>query len=739
MGELNMYISKINIFNYRLLRNTKINCEKELSLIIGKNNCGKTSLLSILNKCIGSKSDVGNFEYFDFSISFQKRLYEVVKGTNSFEENELTGIRVDLYIEYDENDNLANISKLMLDLDPNNKTIVLRFDYAISARLDKLREDFNNYKNDRKHIIIDEDAFNKFIGKNHKRYFQFNQYSVLYDYKKACIDNEYFKLLDKKSGDLSKIISFSYISAKRNVDNLDDTKLSALSSVYYEKTKNPNEDNSTVLEFEKQVDDTDKEFDKIYLKVFNNLIDKISKFGGIKKDDTNLKIISHIHASKLLKDNATVVYDDESNFLPEHYNGLGYLNLISMIIKLETLLSDFRKDTKEDEEPADINLLFIEEPEAHTHPQMQYVFIKNIKGLLKEGKRIKDSSKEINLQTFMSTHSSHIVAESNFDDIKYFVKIKDKRGCNTISKNLKDLETLYQKEKGKDNNHFKFLKQYLTLNRSEVFFADKIILIEGDTERILLPAMIKKLDQENNYEIPLLSQNISIIEVGNYSDIYSNFVQFIGTKTLVVTDIDTAKYEPKMVSGAYKLTKTIPYRRIYEVKKQKVEDSTFSTNSSLKYFYFNDASKVRTKWLISMGKEQKILSNKNNKWSVNIFGELMVVYQTYELNAEGVGYNARSFEDAFFHINRKLFTDVDGITEKERIEKCALSFQGLKNVDYFFDKSKDSYDLAENCVNKKPSLAMDILLNSKSKDEKDFVNWQIPAYIKEGLEWLQQD
>lgn len=734
-----MYISKLNISNYRSLKKTSINCEKELSLIIGKNNCGKTSLLSILNKCIGSKSDVGNFEYFDFSISFQKKFYEVIKGADSFGENELTGIRLDMYIEYDEDDNLANISKLMLDLDPNNKTIVLRFDYTINIKLDKLREDFENYKNDRKHLIIEEDAFIKFISKNHKKYFEFNQYSVLYNYKKGSIDNKIFKILDKKDGYLSKIISFSYISAKRNVDNSDDAELSTLSSTYYEKTKNPNEGSSTVLEFEKQVDDTDKEFDKIYLKVFENLIGKISKFGGIKKDDTNLKIISQIHTSKLLKDNTTVVYDDESNFLPEHYNGLGYLNLISMIIKMETLLSNFRKDTKEDEEPADINLLFIEEPEAHTHPQMQYVFIKNIKDLLKEGKKIKDSDKEINLQTFMTTHSSHIVAESNFDDIKYFVKVKDGGGCNTVSKNLKELETLYQKERGKDNNHFKFLKQYLTLNRSEIFFADKVILIEGDTERILLPAMIKKLDQENKYEIPLLSQNISIIEVGNYSEIYSKFIQFIGTKTLIITDIDTAVYEPKIESGAYKLTKTIPPKRIYELKKQKVKISTFSTNSSLKYFFFNDASKIRTKWLTSINKKQKILSNKNNKWSINSLGELMVVYQTYEVNYDGKGYNARSFEDAFFHINRKLFTDFDGANDTERIEKCAISFQGLKNVGYFFDNSKDSYDLAESCVNKKPSLAMDILLNSKSEGEKDFINWKIPAYIKEGLEWLQQD
>ena len=35
-------------------------------------------------------------------------------------------------------------------------------------------------------------------------------------------------------------------------------------------------------------------------------------------------------------------------------------------------------------EPADINLIYIEEPESHTHPQLQYIFIKNIKDLLKE-------------------------------------------------------------------------------------------------------------------------------------------------------------------------------------------------------------------------------------------------------------------------------------------------------------------------------------------------------------------
>lgn len=169
------------------------------------------------------------------------------------------------------------------------------------------------------------------------------------------------------------------------------------------------------------------------------------------------------------------------------------MNLISMIFEIEIAVNDFR------EKAAQINLLFIEEPEAHTHPQMQYAFIRNIKTLL--------HSAPIPLQSVISTHSSHIVAESDFDEIKYLVK-KDGR---VTSKNLKDLKAEYSKEG--DDAGYKFLKQYLTLHRAELFFADKAIFIEGDTERILLPAMMKKIDQADASECPLLSQNISIIEV----------------------------------------------------------------------------------------------------------------------------------------------------------------------------------------------------------------------------------
>ena len=40
-----MYLSKITVRNFRLLKNFSIDLEQDLSLVIGKNNSGKTSLL----------------------------------------------------------------------------------------------------------------------------------------------------------------------------------------------------------------------------------------------------------------------------------------------------------------------------------------------------------------------------------------------------------------------------------------------------------------------------------------------------------------------------------------------------------------------------------------------------------------------------------------------------------------------------------------------------------------------
>ena len=247
------------------------------------------------------------------------------------------------------------------------------------------------------------------------------------------------------------------------------------------------------------------------------------------------------------------------------------------------------------------------------------------------------------------------------------------------------------------------MKQYLTLHRAELFFADKAIFIEGDTERILLPAIMKKLDQESRAEElrlpPLLSQNISIIEVGAYSHIFEKFIDFIGIKSLIITDIDSVDENRK---------------------KCQVSEGKKTSNASLQFFYGKE--KTLTKF-IALPQEERIMKKDPDSkyWVSDAGGYLMCTYQTKE-TANSVDYHARSFEDAFFHINKLFIAEHTFLSLKQ------------SSLNKFVNSEIDAWKMAKE-VKKKPSFAIEVLLNS----EQDFTNWNIPAYIREGLRWLQID
>jgi len=680
-----MKIEKIKVKNFRSLKNFSIDLEDELSLIVGKNNVGKTSIIEILNKFLNKNT----IESEDFNIEYIKELENHIKDKNYEFNNQ--GIKLIIFIRYDENDNLSNISKFLTTLDIENNYIILDFEYFLNE------ENFNNLKTDFNKFIEKKSNkdFEYFFKHSYKKYFKTMKRSLEYDLEKNE-ENEEIYIDIENDKEINNLINMKYISAKRAVDNKDtNNTLSVQSSSYYEKIKEKPEMEESLTEFKDELEKTDEKFDKNYEKIFEGVLKKVKKFGCLKKDELNIKIKSLLQQSSILKGNTTVFYNyKEQSNLPENYNGLGYLNLISIIFDIEIIINDFCKDGKS----SDINLLFIEEPEAHTHPQMQYIFINNIKELLSESKK----EKTINLQTIITTHSSHIVAQSDFNDIKYLNKSNiDGSWC----KNLKDLEKEYKTEE----QNYKFLKQYLTLNRSEIFFADKIILIEGDTERILLPAMLKKIDLENaKDEENLLSQNISIIEVGRHSKIFDKFLKFIEIKTLIITDIDSVKKEL-----------TSKGKTVYKSCSVNDENAIRTSNDSLKYFFdkYIDDDNKSLEVLKNITTDKRILKKMKEKWEKDINGLVMVQYQ---LKENVVNYYPRSFEDAFICVNQ------DFMKQNE--------FESLKNKDFIETNPNDFYEIAQKCIDSKPSFAIEILLNS----DENYSNWNIPSYIKEGLKWLRK-
>ena len=694
-----MKITKIKVKNFRLLKEFELDLEENLSLVIGKNNCGKTTLLSILDKFIGSQSISNKFSFDDFNSELKDELKEKVITSD---DTGYFGISLKLFIEYDDMDDLSNIgNSVIMDLDPENKTIVLVFEY----KLDDFQRLVNDYqafqiKENEKSEELQKDFF-YFMKMNHKEHFSLYTKSIEFNNTTKVENDDVFIDLKKEKVQIDKIINFKIIDAKRNVSNKEPEKsLSSLSSKIYKKVEAGEEEKEGIEKFKDALIETDGKLNDVYDDIFSEVLDDVKQFGGIRPDDTNIKIVSTLQHRDLLDGNTTVMYSiNENHDLPESYNGLGYMNLISMIFEIKILIHEFKRELSE--KPADINLLFIEEPETHTHPQMQYIFIENIKSLLGKGIERSDGQNR-KLQTIISTHSSHIASKSDFNDIKYFKKENNQ----VISKNLKDLEKEY--EDNEEEQNYKFLKQYLTLHRAELFFADKAIFIEGDTERILLPAMMKKIDQEDEGDsLPLLSQNISIVEVGAYAHIFEKFIDFIGVKSLVVTDIDSAKED----RNKCKVTDA---------------DAQLTTNASLVYFY--DENTLTFYIGLTLENKRLLKDQTTKKWIQNENGHLMCIYQIEEDS-----YHARSFEDAFFHINKRFL--------QENLEKFK---EGIKNPRFINpehqDYVDDAYVWAEKCVDKKPALAMEILLNSTTDEHgNQFSNWKIPAYIKEGLLWLKEN
>ena len=724
-----MKIKEIKVENFRLLKEFQLELEDDLSLLIGKNNVGKTSLLVVLDKFL-NYGETKKFQYNDFNLDFRTELKELIENEKlERKDYKELGIRLRLLIEYNDKDDLEYISPILMDLDVANNFLGLGFDYTLSYDMYlNLREAYQTFKNheEEKEAKSREKegqyvakTLDDFLDSKQSLYFFLIRKSIHININKdteSFEEENYINLKDVTNFNLKDVVNFQYINAKRNVDNKEvDKTLSTQTSELYKVQETDDKQQEAIEQFQDRLKDTDVVLSSVYDKMFADIIDKVKKFGGMARNETIIKVVSSLQHRELLKGNTTVVYQQADKELPENYNGLGYMNLISMIFDIDLIIKKMQRN--KERKPADINLLFIEEPEAHTHPQMQYVFIKNIKNLLEKGISHKDGISR-KLQYIVSSHSAHIVADCDFDDIKYIVH-SQKNGIfdknSVIAKNMKDLQKEYECN-AKHKQYFAFLKQYLTLNRSELFFADKAIFIEGDTERILFPAMMKKVDEESGLvenENYLLSQTISIIEVGAYSHIFEKFIRFIGLrKGLIITDLDCCEPVVKKDKNGRKTTK---YQK---AQYDATNDTLVTSNASIKYF-LNTSS---IKDILSDVPVKLSWDDAAKCWKREDHGNIMLAFQ---YGKEGA-YQPRSFEDAFFSENKEFITsNTFSSLDPECVEK--------------FQEDNNPYELAQKGVNGKSSLAIEILLNGNTETNPNFGHWNIPTYIKEGLLWLRKD
>lgn len=421
--------------------------------------------------------------------------------------------------------------------------------------------------------------------------------------------------------------------------------------------------------------------------VFSTIIGDIEKFIRAKGDKISVR--SDIAMKSILGyGNAKVYYGSGSDRLPETRSGLGYMNMYAIIIKLRMIIEQIKQNNKS-ETPALEHIIYIEEPEAHTHPQMQYVFANNIK------KFITDNTQDVRTATFITTHSPHFV--SQFKDIDDIVLMKrDGDGVKAIK-----VSEAYQ---GQFREYESFIKQYLTVHRAELFFADKLILVEGDTERILIPYFMDLHDRNKNNEQKLLSQYVSVVDIGNYMYIFGDLIKLLGIKTLMITDMDYAK---KGQSGRLEACDN--------------DSATTTTNPTLKKLLpkINNPEENTIDRIKSLRYEELVFSVTEEGYNLNSDGNIRLATQKEE-----DGYSARTFEDSFAHINKNWLKTrhVDGAFKNSVKKKIS----NLNHVDFKFD---DQY------IKSKAMFAIDII-NENERSEHEI---KVPGYIMEGLKWIAKE
>lgn len=687
-----MKISKLSITNFRLLDDIEINIENDITLIVGKNNSGKTSLFEVINLFFNDKNRIS---FHDFSLNthdafndcYTKYTDELLEANEDDQEEienslieEIPRITLKVQIEYDKlKDSLINISEFISDLDENRSDATLLFKYEPKDTIGIFKSFDNRPKKEVKLI--------EWLNENIS-----SHYAIRVFGGENLIDDNVFSKIQS-------IINFETIQASRKLDDtkMDNNRSLALGFSDYYKTVN-SDNNNDVEELKITLAGTPKDLDGKYKKVLDTILTKLSSF-GVDKDINIPEIIlkSKFDPETIIKNNIKYFYKSGTIELPENYNGLGYSNLIYLVLKIVSFIEDFKK--KKANNTTQILTILIEEPEAHLHPQMQQVFIEQIRATIANAL----AQDKIQVQVMISTHSSHMVAEAglninrSFERIRYFSKYLDEG--KTIVK-VKDFNEFKHKETDKDT--FRFLKQYLNLNKCDLFFADKVIMVEGITEKLLMPLFIKKAASklENEY--------VSIIEVGGaYTHKFKEFFKFLNTKVLIVTDIDSVNGDDGKSCHVLK-------------PNAKTSNSTLSTWLP---------NKQRIDDLLSLRFDEKLDASKI----------IRVAYQVAEDEDQFV---ARSLENAIINCNKDFFNSKynyldDAHIEQERNVHSCFSYKKLQNIEelIYMDTDKDQ-SLVDPSSKQKTDFTFDLMTFDEVTSK---LIWKAPKYIREGLVWLSNN
>ena len=736
-----MKIDFVEVKYFRKLEGCRIELDPKMTLLVGANNSGKTSAMTALRKFLISSNSL---EFRDISISNWPLIDELGMswendGEVDYTFNELLPV-MDIWLDVPLNE-IHHMVHILPSADWSGGAIGVRLQFEVK-NIEALKTTYLEKREAARKIEEEAPKDQKpemepknlvaFLDGELFKYITLKAYSLdpellcpASDIGQASLQTLPDDALEIEGAPFQDLINIREIPAERNFTSagsasseVEDSKagrvvktLSDHVRSYYDTHIDQTEEvNADDINAFSAIQKAEKAFDARLKTSFLDVFDELKDLGVPGINNPNIVINTKFKSLDGLSHGTAVQYKvsepedgHEERYLPESYAGLGYQNLIAMIFLLMRFRQDWiepRKRALEEINIAPLQLVMIEEPEAHLHAQVQQVFIKKAYSVLRNHEDLGELD-TFNTQILVSTHSSHVAHEVDFANLRYFRRHQASANGKSPVSTVINLSHIF----GEDNDTLRFVKRYIKATDCDLFFADAAIFVEGQAERILVPHLIRHHYSE------LWRRYISVIDLGgSNAPRFRPLLKALGLTSLVITDLDAGKKTQVPTAKGGTTTRT-------KKAKPSLDQGQVTTNPTLKGWHPNLESIDE---LIKLKDEDHAAVSDDQC-------DLYVAYQKQVKDPTGGDEDKlipRTFEDAFVYENYDLLSGISGSSTSNKISGLVES--ELKGEDL----ESELFEIIDSA--EKAAFAIDCLIAIE-----DGAKMLPPAYISNGLEWLE--
>ena len=506
-----MYIKEINILGFRNFKKASIPFHKGVNVIIGYNNTGKSNLLRAMGLVLGYN--------YSHRLGVSDLFYETDLAVLKQQSPQ---IQITLVLRRSADENLdsadmALFANMMTDPALSEET-ELRYEF----KLDDSQE--QNYKADVANAITAKEIW-KIIEQDYIRLYKSSRSGgnqaagININEALGQIDFQFLDAIRDVSHDLyagynpllRDVLNFFIdYSVKNDVTKTEDEikeQLKALRDDFVQQSR----------PLMQTLQDRLQDGKNVFLKY---ALDTGATFNGAEPDFDGTVTENEMFSVLRMFIKYAVGIE-----VPATYNGLGYNNLIYMSLLLAKMQADgniayMKRNAKV------LSFLAVEECEAHLHPAMQYKFLKflqdnNLNGHVR--------------QIFMTSHSTQIASAVKLDDLICLTS----PALGQI--NVGYPRAIYKEESSNDMVSKQYVQRFLDATKADMFFANRLIFVEGIAEELLLPVFARYLNKN------LTDEHVLVVNMGGRY--FNHFLKLFNTenpytinkKIVCLTDIDPCR------------------------------------------------------------------------------------------------------------------------------------------------------------------------------------------------------